>query len=197
MKKDLTAARRYAQALFEISRDLHKDNEVESELDSLSAALKKMPEIEKFVENPSLKMEQKRALLRRIYQDRPPKAGLPKAGGETPIDEILLNFLTILFEKNRFYLIHDIALNFKKIADEAKGQGVAEIHSATPLKPEAQNHIVQQLEKMAGYRITVQSLVDPALIGGILVKIKNKVIDDTVKNKIFQIKKELTAVQSI
>ena len=196
MVKDLLAAQRYAQALFEIARSLHQDESIEAELDSVSEALRKSPEIEKFLANPSLKTEEKRAFFKRIFQEQPPKAGLPLSGNPR-VDEVLLNFFTVLFEKNRFYLIRDIAVCFKRIADEAQGQGVAEIYSADSLKPEAQNRIVQRLEKLAGYKITVKSVVDPSLIGGVVVKIRNKVIDDSVKTKIFQIKKELTKIQSI
>ena len=186
MIKDLLAAQRYAQALFEIARDLHHDQAIEAELESISTALKQMPGIEKFLANPSLKTAEKQKLFQRIYQER-----------SHEVYEILLNFLTILFEKNRFYLIHDIAVYFKKIADEAAGRGVAEICSASALKPDAEKKIVNRLEKIAGYKITVKSTVDPALIGGVVVKVRNKVIDDSVKTKIGLIKKELTKIQSI
>ena len=186
MTKDLLAAHRYAQALFDIARDLHQDEVVEAELDSISAALKKSSDIEKFLANPSLKTEQKRKFLQRIYQET-----------DHPIYEILVNFFTILFEKNRFYLIHDIAVYFKRIADEAQGQGVAEIRSAVPIGHDSEKRIASRLEKLAGYKITVKSIVDPSLIGGVLVKVRNRVIDDTVKYKIQSIKKELTKIQSI
>ena len=197
MIKDLSAARRYAQALFDIARDLHRDDDVGSELDSLSAALIRMPEIEKFMENPSLKTEEKRRFFQRLYQKSPSKADLPKAGGETSVPELLLNFFTVLFEKNRFYLLHDIALEFKKIADQAKGQGTAEIHSAVTLKPEAQHQITQRLESLAGYKISVKNVVDSSLIGGVVVKIRNKVIDDSVTHKIQMIRKELMKIRSV
>jgi F-type H+-transporting ATPase subunit delta len=194
--KDFIAARRYAQALFEIARDLHQDETIEAELESLSEALKSSPAIERSLANPALKTGEKRKFLQRIYQESPPRAGLPRAE-RSDIYEVLLNFLTVLFEKNRFHLIHDIAVDFKRIADEAQGQGVAEIRSAAALKPEAQRQIVHRLEKLAGYKITVKSVVDPSLIGGVSVKVRNKVIDDTVKNKIGLLKKELTKIQSI
>jgi len=184
--KDLLAAQRYAQALFEIARQLHQDHLIEAELESISAALKQTPDIEKFLANPSLKTEEKRKLLQRIYQEQ-----------KHEVYEILLNFLTILFEKNRFYLIHDIAVYFKKIADEAQGQGVAELHSAVQIAPEAEKQIVNRLEKLAGYKITIKNVVDSSLIGGVIVKVRNKVIDDSVKSKIQLMKKELTKVQSI
>ena len=184
--KDLLAARRYALALFEIARDLHKDQEIENELETLSAALKAEPHIERFFANPGLKLSEKREFLGRLYQER-----------NREVYEHLLNFFLVLFEKNRFYLIHEIAVEFKRIADEAQGQGVAEIRSAVPLKAEARRVIVDRLERLAGYKITVSSVIDPSLIGGVMVKVRNRVIDDTVANKIHLFKKELTKIQSI
>ena len=178
--KDLLAAQRYAQALFEIARDLRQDQYIEEELEAISSALKQTPGIEKFLANPALKTEQKRKLLQRIYQER-----------NHEVYEILLNFFTVLFEKARFYLIHDIALYFKKIVGEAQGQGVAEIHSAFAIKPDAEKQIVNRLERIAGYKIAVKRVVNPSLIGGVVLKVRNKIIDDSVKTKIHLIRKEL------
>jgi len=186
MVKDLLAAHRYARALFEIARELHKDEEIEAELESISKALRSAPQIERFLSNPGLGLQDKKKFLGRIYQER-----------IHGIYEVLLNFFLMLFEKGRFYLIHEIAVEFKRVADQAQGQGTAEIRSASALKPEAERAIVSRLEKIAGYKITVKSLVDPSLIGGVTVKIRNKVIDDTVVNKIRSIKKELTRIHSI
>ena len=196
MTKDLLPAQRYAKALFEIARDLHKDEEIEAELEALSDALKKEPSIVRALTNPSLKMEQKKQLLSRLYQPAPPKAAVPLAG-EPKVHEVILNFLLLLFEKNRFNLIHDIATEFKRIADEAQGQGVAVIRSAAPLTADAEKTIASRLEKIAGYRITIQKIVDPKLIGGVMIRVKNKIIDDTVTTKLESFKKELTKLQSI
>jgi F-type H+-transporting ATPase subunit delta len=196
MVKDLLAAHRYARALFEIAREMHQDEVIEAELESLAAALKASPEIEKFLTNPRLKIEEKKSFLGRIYQALPAKPEM-KLSGQEPVRDILLNFFLVLFEKNRFYLIHEIAVHFKRVADEAQGQGVAEISTAVPLKSDAQAAIVNRLEKIAGYKITVRNKVDPSLIGGVMVKVRNKVIDDTVRYKIEMFKKELTKVQSI
>ena len=109
--------------------------------------------------------------------------------------ETLLDFFTVLFEKNRFVLIHEISKSFKRIADEAQGQGIAEIRSAVALTPENEQKIVRQLEKIAGYKIKVKKEVDPSLVGGVVVKIKNKIIDGSVQFQINRLKKELTTNQ--
>lgn len=182
MVKDLLVAERYARALFEIARTIHRDEEIEAELENLSSALKKDPSLERFFGNPSLKTEDKRKFLQKLYQER-----------REEYYETLLDFFTILFKKDRFTLIHEISKSFKRIADEAQGQGTAEIRSAVPLKSEQVAILVNRLETIAGYKITVKKEIDPALVGGVVVKIKNKIIDGSVKFKIESLKKELTS----
>lgn len=182
----LQAAERYAMALFQIARLTHSDEEVEAELEHFSAALKSDASLEKFFLNPQVTDEDKRKVLLKIYQER-----------KSEIYEQLLNFYSILFEKNRFDLIHDIAVSFKRIADEAQGQGTADITSARALSGSAEKEITVLLEKLAGYKIRVNKIVDPALVGGVVVKIKNKVLDGSIKHKIDNLKKELTRVSSI
>ena len=180
MTKDLLAANRYAQALFEISRLMHCDDEIEAELDSFSAALKSSSELRDFFSNPHLRTDEKRKFLMKIYQER-----------EKDYYEILVNFFTVLFEKNRFVLIHDIAVSFKRISDEAKGQAVADLRSAVPLAPKTEQEISDQIEKLAGYKIVVRKEIDPSLVGGVFVRVRNRVIDGTIKNRIENLKREL------
>ena len=184
--KDLLAAGRYARALFEISRLTHRDEEIEAELESFSAALKKTPALETFFNNPRLSIEQKRKFLMKVY---------PTGNHETY--ETLLNFFMVLFKKQRFYLIHEIAAGFKKIADEAQGQGTAEIKTAAPLDAGSEAAIVSRLEKMAGYKITVKKSLDPALIGGVVIKLKNKILDGSVKHRLHLLTGELTKLKTI
>ena len=180
LTRDLTAATRYAQALFEIARLMHRDEVIESELESFSKSLKAKPEIERFLNNPYFRVEQKRAFLTRLYQER-----------REPVYEQLLNFFMVLLEKNRFHLIHEITLEFKRIADEAQGQGVAEIHTAVPLDPKTETEIVSRLEKIAGYKITVKREINPSLLGGVAVRVKNKIIDGSLRHRLDAMKKEL------
>ncbi len=180
MAKDLLVAERYARALFEIARAIHRDHQIEEELENLSKALKNDKSLEKFFESPYLKTAEKRKFLQKIYQER-----------REDFYEQLLDFFTVLFEKGRFTLIHEIAKSFKRIADEAQGQGVAEIHSAVALDPRHESQIVSRLEEIAGYKISIKKEIDPALVGGVVVKIKNKIIDGSVRFKIDSLKKEL------
>ena len=195
MTKDLLASHRYAQAMYEIAREAGEDEYVESELESLSAALKSAPEIERSLGNPALGPAEKRRILGRVFTGSSPARGGSASGGK--MDAQLVRFLLLLFQKNRFYLIHDVVSHFRKIADESQGQGVAEIRSAVALKPEHRAAIVSRIEKISGKKMVVETKIDESLIGGVIVKVGNKVIDDSARTKLGNFKKELTKIQSI
>lgn len=182
MIKDLLVAERYAQALFEISRALGKDEEVEAQLENFSAALKSDPGLERLFGNPYLSLGQKRGFLAKLF------------AGPDQVSKLLLDFYTVLFEKGRFALVHEIAAVFKRIADEAQGQATIQIRSASPLSAAQEAAIVGRLESMAGYKIAVEKMVDPSLIGGVVVRLKNRVLDGSVRHRIDEMKKELLKI---
>jgi len=184
MVNDHLVAERYARALYEIAKSLHRDDVIQVELQNLSKALTQDPSLGKLFDNPELTTAEKRKFLQKLYQER-----------REDYYETLLDFFTVLFEKNRFGLIHEISLEFLRISDEDKGQGVAEIRSAVPLNAAQESKIVGRLEQIAGYKIMVKKEVDPSLVGGVVVKIKNKIIDGSVQFKINSLKKELSQVR--
>jgi F-type H+-transporting ATPase subunit delta len=184
--KDLLVAERYARALFETARLSRQEAEVDEELSSFAEALTQSRDIENFLNSPYFGPDQKGKFLEKVYQKK------------TREDHgVFINFLKILLEKHRFGLIHEIREGYKKILDEARGVGMAEIRTAVPLDPGPEQMIVSRLEKIMGYKIQVRKEVDPSLIGGVIVKIRHKVLDGSVKNKIELLKKELTKIRSI
>jgi F-type H+-transporting ATPase subunit delta len=186
VKKDLLAAHRYSRALFELAKAEGRDEAVEAALESFSAGLKADPAGERFLGNPALGKAKKKEVVERLF-------------GSLDADTrgLLVRFTLLLFQKNRFYLVHDIAQNFRTIADESQGQGIAEIRSASALSEAQRAAIVSRIERIAGKKMVVRAEVDPSLLGGVVVKVGNRVIDDSAAAKIQNFKKELTKTQSI
>ncbi len=184
--RDLIIATRYAQALFNVVVAQHLDGEVEEELIAFSSALQSSSDLKKFFESPKFDFESKRKFLQRIYQER-----------RSQQHGILINFFSLLLEKKRFYLIHEIAIAFKKISDDFQGQSVAEIKTAVPLDHPTEKMIVAQLEKLAGYHITVKKVVDPKLLGGVAVRVRNRIIDGSVRHELDRMKKVLTQIKTV
>ncbi len=179
--QDLLAAERYAQALFELVKTSGEDVDVEAQLVSFSSALQKDAHLEEFFVNPSYSAAQKRQMIEKLY----------------PKNQTLVRFFAVLLERNRFILIHEIAGCFKKIADRFQNEGTVEICTAVPLSGASEAAILSKIQKFAGFKVTVKKEVDPKLIGGVVVRFYNKVLDGSVKNKIENLKKELTKIKVV
>lgn len=177
---DPVAANRYAQALFEIALQAGQDQAVEDELQALSEALKKSPQIEKTLLNPSFTLDQRKKALERLY------------AGSGAVSRVMTGFLSVLIEKGRFPLVHAIADAYKRIADTAQGESVAEVTSAAPLDAAFEARLVPALQKAIGTKIALKKSVDPSLVGGISVRVRNKVFDGSVRGQLERLKKELT-----
>jgi F-type H+-transporting ATPase subunit delta len=184
--RDLLAARRYAEALFDVTKATHQDLEVKEELKVFSAALRKSPDIERFLSNPFYRNEQKTKALGKFYQKH-----------RSEVYATLLNFFSVLFEKNRFNLIHDIVEWYQRAVDAHHGIGEAEIRSATPLSADTEKTLVSGLERLAGYKVAVKKEVDPSLIGGIRIKIGHKILDGSVQHQLNRLKEELRTANVI
>jgi F-type H+-transporting ATPase subunit delta len=177
--QNLQAAERYARALLEIACAAREDAEIEEALMSLSSALLASPELEKFLSNPNVTAAERSRIVAKLFKD--------KKGGVT-----LTSFVETLFRHGRFNILHDVATVYKRISDEAQGQATVTIESAVPLSAEDERRIVANVEKIGGFKAEVLKEVDPSLIGGVVVRFNNKVLDGSVKNRIALIKKELT-----
>ena len=177
--KDLLAVQRYTAALFELARETRTEGEIMTELLSFSEALKSSTDLENFFESPRFTAKEKESCLEKIFT---------KSG---PAHETLVRFLSLLLNKNRFGLLHEIAQCFKGMEEEEGGEGVALVKTVMPLDAEHERTILRHLERIQGYKLRVEKKLDPSLVGGVYVKFKNKILDGSVRNKIGVLKKEL------
>lgn len=177
---DRSAAKRYAHALFELAREQKIDAEVESVLGELSQALKGTLQAERLLMNPRMDLAEKRRMFSRIF-----------AGAVGPAGELLLNFFSVLFEKNRFNLVHEVAAEYKIIADQAQGESIALVRTALALDPASEARLTAVLEKRTGTKVFLKKEVDPSVLGGVEVRIGNRVIDGTVRGGIARLRGEL------
>lgn len=103
---------------------------------------------------------------------------LPGAGDEAR------NFVAVLAANGRLEALPEIALQFRALKAEREGSADADIASAFPLEPEALSRLVVSLEKRFGRKIKPQVHVDQALIGGVMVRVGDEVIDASVRGKL-------------
>jgi ATP synthase F1 delta subunit len=166
----------YARALFEAAKDDGVLDRVRDELGQFADALDEDRNLQVFLFSPYFSSEEKKDGIRRIVSDA---------------DERLLNFLELLAERHRMPALFRIRRIFQDLwADENKLLPVT-VTSATELDTGLVDDIGKRIEEQTGRRVELSSNVDPDVLGGLMVRVGNMVLDATVRNRLEQLRKQV------
>ena len=167
----------YARALFEAAKDDGVLDRVHDELGQFVDALDEDRNLQVFLFSPYFSSEEKKQGVRRIVTDA---------------DERLLNFLELLAERHRMPVLFRIRRIFDDLwAEENKLLSVT-VTSATELDQSLVDDIGKRIEEQTGRRVELSSSVDPDVLGGLRVRVGNMVLDATVRNRLEQLRKQVT-----
>jgi F-type H+-transporting ATPase subunit delta len=131
------------------------------------------------LENPEVGFDKKAELLSKRLGDINPQA---------------LKLVSLLVAKGRLAMVDDIAEGYQRLLDNYRGvEGVevAEITTAIPLDDEDRLKIAERITEMIGKPVALKPSVDPGLIGGIVIRVGDKVIDGSIRSKLAALKKEM------
>ena len=166
----------YARALFEVAKENDVLDRVHDELDQFADALDEDRNLQVFLFSPYFSSEEKKAGVRRIVSDA---------------DERLLNFLELLAERHRMPVLFRIRRIFDgDWAEENKLLPVT-VTSATELDAGLVEEIGRRIQEQTGRRVDLSSNVDPDVLGGLMVRVGNMVLDATVRNRLEQLRKQV------
>jgi F-type H+-transporting ATPase subunit delta len=182
--KNLTIARRYAKALLIIGKEDGQAETYRDELDVFAKLMAKEKELEQAITNP-------------LYGASGRKKVLETVIGKVGISKILASFLLLLFDKGRFDFLSNINEFYQKLADELKGVLRASLVSASELPSETVEKIRTTLSKRTGKDIILQVKQDPSLIGGIVSRIGDLVLDGSIKSQLLNMRESLKRGESI
>ncbi len=182
--KNLTVSRRYAKALILIGQEDGKAEQYNAELESVVSLFDAQSDFEKALTNPLYNKNDRKKVLQAVL-----------AG--TDLSGIMKSFLILLFDKGRIGFLREIASYYKDLADELKGVVKASIVSATALSSDAVAKIKEALSKRVGKNIVLKVEQDPSLIGGVVTKIGDLVLDGSVKTQLMNLRETLKKGESV
>jgi len=182
--KNLAVSRRYAKALILIGQEDGLAEHYNLELDSIVTLFDTQGDFEKALTNP-------------LYNKNDRKKVLEAVLTATDLSAIMKSFLILLFDKGRIGFLREIASYYKDLADELKGVVKASIISATELSSEAIDKIKEALSKKTGKNIVLNVEQDPNLIGGVVTKLGDLVLDGSVKTQLINMRETLKKGESV
>ncbi len=178
MMKNFVIARRYAKALLLIGKEDGNTETYRDELSGVSELFENEKTLEQAINNPLYIAEGRKKVLESVIE----KIGL---------SAVMKSFLTLLFEKGRFTYLSSINDFYQKLADELKGISRASLVSATELSSETVEKIRSTLSEKTGKDIFLDVEKDPGLIGGIVTRIGDLVLDGSIKTQLLNMRESL------
>ena len=162
---------RYATALFELARDEGRIDAVAASLQSLRTALAESPELVEITRNPA------------VSRDNAVR-GVAAVAVSLGLDPMTSNFLGVLARNRRLAVLPQIIGAFGRLASAHRGETTAEVTSAHPLDEIQVGHLRQTLRQRLGREVAVDLRVDPAILGGLVVRIGSRMIDNSIRTKL-------------
>jgi F-type H+-transporting ATPase subunit delta len=171
-------ARRYAKALLSIGQEDGNYSEYGRNLQEFDGFCRKNVEFYQVLCNQLFSVEERKAVLDAVIK----KAAFSRT---------IHNFLRLLLDKNRMSALGAITENYVKLTDEISNVTRADIITARPLKPEAQKKLEKALARLTSKTVRTKVREDASLIGGLIVKIGDLVLDGSVKAQLQGLKESL------
>jgi F-type H+-transporting ATPase subunit delta len=164
-------ARRYATALFELAGEQDAVDTVRGDLDRFAAMLHESTDLARLVRSPAYSAEE---------QLRAVAAVLDRAG----IGGLAGNFIKLAARNRRLFAIGDMIAAYRALVAQARGEITAAVTVAEPIAGARLDDIKSALREVAGKDVQVDLTVDPALIGGLIVRIGDRMIDTSLRTKL-------------
>jgi ATP synthase F1 delta subunit len=166
----------YARSLFEVATKHDTVDVVRDELGQFADTLSDSHELQMFLFSPYFSTEEKEAGLRRAVTDA---------------DENFVNFLLVLLENHRMPAIFRVRRVYDGLWREAHHLLAVQITSAVQLDPSVAERVGGEIGRQTGRTVELTSAVDPEILGGIVVRVGNSIIDASIRTRLDNLRKQV------
>lgn len=173
------ATRRYGHALFEIAKSENKVDIFLQELGEVSNILSSSVELKEFLIHPSIPNGDKRRVIKEILRGK--------------VDSEIIRLVTTLLEHDRVEQLRTVYYDYKYLVYKERGMKIAYATTAVKMTNEEIETIGQKLSEKYKKDIEVQNILDPNVIGGVYLRLGDRVIDGTIRGKLQDMKRMLLA----
>ena len=168
-------AGRYATALFELALEANAVEAVKADLDRFDALVAESADLNRLVRSPVFSAEEQLQALAAVLEH----AGI---GG------LAANFFKLVAANRRLFAVHDMIKAFRALVAQHKGEATAAVTVAEPLKDQHVDALRAALKSVTGKDVDLDIKIDPAILGGLVVKLGSRMVDSSLRTKLNGIK---------
>ena len=174
-------AARYAAALFDLADEKKQLDQVAADLASLKKAIAESEDLRRLIRSPVLsRAEQGRAM-----------AKILESAGAT---DLVRRFVGLAAQNRRLFVLPDMIQSYLSQLAERRGEVTAEVVSARPLTDAQRDAVAEALRRSVGGKVAVEARVDPALLGGLVVKVGSRLVDSSLRTKLHRLQLAMKGV---
>jgi F-type H+-transporting ATPase subunit delta len=177
--RDTTIAHNYAETLLALARKAEDLDGFGQMITEVAEAIERDPRLKRFLEAPQIAADQKNEILSKAFADRLPR--------------VLVRFLQALVRNRRQMLIPEIALEYRNLIDEASGRLHAQVTVSREPSDADRAQLAEQLSTTMGRRVVPHIVVNPEIIGGLVVRVGDRVMDGSVRRRLATLRGRLLA----
>ncbi|WCN38060.1 F0F1 ATP synthase subunit delta [Aneurinibacillus uraniidurans] len=174
-------AKRYARALFEVASENQTIDTTETELNQITDIIAQDAEFRAILTHPKITAAEKTDMLNTLFAGK--------------VSETTLVFLGLVINRGREESFSDIAQNFTELANEVRGYADAIVTTAKSLTEEEAQAIAAQFGAKLNKKLRVTTKVDPSIIGGMMVRIGDRMYDGSIKGKLSRFTQQIKQAQ--
>lgn len=171
------AAIRYAKAILDIAQGNNNSEKVLADMNTIVSAVKESKELKLFLESPIVNVQTKRNALVEVFASAQPET---KA------------LFQLLLENKRFGILASIGDQYQELYNEANGIENAVVTTAVPLDAALENKVLAKIATFTSKKVNLTNVVDPAIIGGFVLRIGDQQYNASVANRLLQLKREFS-----
>jgi F-type H+-transporting ATPase subunit delta len=172
-----SVAKRYAKAFFEVAAEKGQLDTIEKELQAIQQVMVDNPVFLQLLHHPQIDKKVKKKEINTIFKGQ--------------ISDITLDFVSLLIDGDRGDVLPSVTTHFVELANLERGIADALVTSVKPLTEAEKESIGAKFSEVVNKKIRIQNVVDPSIIGGIIVKIGDRLYDGSVIGKLNRFKQSV------
>lgn len=172
-------ARVYAQALLEIGLEKDNTGAIMADLEAVYEVMLGSKDVRNYYESPKISKQEKAALIDKMFKDR--------------VEPQVLSLLHLLARKNRGPILDNIVLQLRELRDKAQDIVHADVQSAQVLTDELRGLLSERIAAATGKKVVLDETVTPGLLGGLVVRVGDKLIDGSLRHQLQLLRKRALA----
>ncbi|MFT7083900.1 MAG: F-type H+-transporting ATPase subunit delta [Nonlabens sp.] len=168
------ASSRYAKAILSLAIDENKEAAVNEDMKSILVTVSKNKELSNFLSNPLVKADQKRNALHQVFKD---------AG------DVTRKIFDLLVTNKRTDILLDVATSYIVLFEEMNKREIATVITAVEITADLEEKVLAKAKELAGKEVTLEKVINPAILGGFILRVGDREINASVSNKLGELKR--------